>query len=193
INKHSVKIGAETRRFYDNQYSLAESYQVYDGGYTAQANYGDPSTLIGQNPACNPSMASQVYAQCSQQESWQFQANSYASMLLGYPQNAQTNGPWNFARNNNYYALYLQDDFKVAPRLTVNYGLRWEMETPITDRQNNTFFFNEQADPWPGLSFDPNAGNPAGPWSWNQTLLDAGLTASQIAQLPVPTWVNNIG
>jgi len=191
INKHSIKLGAETRRFYDNQYSLAESYQEYDGGYVAQANYGDPSSLLGNNPACNSNMASGVYAQCSQQETWQFQANSYASMLLGYPVGGSTNGPWNFARNNNYYALYIQDDFKVTPRLTINYGLRWDMETPITDRQNNTFFFDEKANPWPGLSLVPNTGQST--WSWNQTLLDAGLTSQQIALLPVPSWVNNVG
>jgi len=192
INRHTIKIGAESRRFYDNQYSLAESYQVYDGGYTAQANYGDPSSLLGQNPACNPNMSSNqnVWKQCNQQEQWQFQANSYASMLLGYPQNGQTNGPWNFARNNNYYDLYIQDDYKVTSKLTINYGLRWEMETPITDRQNNTFFFNTHADPWPGLSLVPSSG---ASWSWNQMLTDAGLSAQQIASLPVPSWVNNIG
>lgn len=191
LNRHSIKFGAETRRFYDNQYSLAESYQIYDGGYVAQANYLDPSSLLGNNPVCNSSLPSAQYSACNTEEQWQFQANSYASMLLGYPQSGQTNGPWNFARNNNYYALYVQDDFKVTSRLSVNYGLRWDMETPITDRQNNTFFFDEQADPWPGLSLVPNT--PSGTWSWTQMLSNAGLTTQQIALLPVPGWVNNIG
>ena len=37
-------------------------------------------------------------------------------------------GPPNFSRSNRYneFALYGQDSFKVTPRLTVNFGLRWE-------------------------------------------------------------------
>ena len=37
-------------------------------------------------------------------------------------------GPPNFSRSNRYneFALYAQDNFKVTPRLTLNYGVRWE-------------------------------------------------------------------
>jgi len=41
-------------------------------------------------------------------------------------------GPPNFSRSNRYkeYALYAQDSWKVTPRLTVNFGLRWEVFGP---------------------------------------------------------------
>jgi hypothetical protein len=40
------------------------------------------------------------------------------------------------ALQNQYLALYLQDDWKVTRKLTVNVGLRYEIETPITERYN---------------------------------------------------------
>ncbi len=34
------------------------------------------------------------------------------------------------------HALYVQDDWRVTPKLTVNLGLRWEFATPIWERDN---------------------------------------------------------
>ena len=31
---------------------------------------------------------------------------------------------------SEYYALYIQDDWKLTPRLTLNLGLRWDMDSP---------------------------------------------------------------
>lgn len=65
-----------------------------------------------------------------------YSGNAAADMLLGYPQsgsiplNRQLNG---FVR---YYSGYLQDDWRVNDRLTVNYGLRLERETGLMEKNN---------------------------------------------------------
>ena len=55
------------------------------------------------------------------------------ALLLGIPGGSMTRSG-SYAEQNLHYSLYLQDDWKVSRRFTVNLGLRWEMETPITER-----------------------------------------------------------
>ncbi len=34
---------------------------------------------------------------------------------------------------SNYYAVYIQDNWKMTPNVTVDFGLRWEYDQPFTD------------------------------------------------------------
>lgn len=57
-----------------------------------------------------------------------------ADWLLGYP-TSTSNTPYRYRNdiNLNNSAIFLQDDWKVGSRLTLNLGLRWEVNAPITD------------------------------------------------------------
>ncbi len=69
--------------------------------------------------------------------------NVFADLLLGYPSQVQRN-----PIAQNYYqrfwgiAPYFQDDWKITPRLTLNLGLRWEFDTPVTHLNDSVSNFD---------------------------------------------------
>jgi outer membrane receptor protein involved in Fe transport len=59
---------------------------------------------------------------------------TYASFMLGTPSGGQIGYGAPVTETVKNFALFAQDDWKVTPRLTLNLGLRWEVEGGITDR-----------------------------------------------------------
>lgn len=60
-----------------------------------------------------------------------FTGYSLADYLLGAYQTASTFDSFSTGDfRNSQYALFVQDDYKIFPRLTLNLGLRWEYNTP---------------------------------------------------------------
>src|ERR1019366_3297957 len=55
----------------------------------------------------------------------------------------------------NQYAAYIQDDWRILPRLTLNLGLRWELQTPLSEQNNLMAVFDPTA---PG-GFRQQSGN----------------------------------
>ncbi len=61
-----------------------------------------------------------------------------ASMLLGLPSGGWIDRNAAFSERSSYLAFFLQDDWKLSRRLTVNFGLRYEVDLPLTERFNRT-------------------------------------------------------
>lgn len=72
----------------------------------------------------------------------EFTGSNIANMYLGAMNyGAAFRRPWVFMRRKEY-APYLQDNWKVTPRLTLNLGLRYEFRTPVYDRNNSLISFD---------------------------------------------------
>lgn len=66
----------------------------------------------------------------------------YANYLLGLPISySQGSGNKELVRSTSVY-LFAQDSWKLKPNVTLNYGVRWEMNTPLTDIGQKVQRFN---------------------------------------------------
>jgi hypothetical protein len=155
LNKHTIKFGVESRRYYDNFLNY--------GGY-------NPFTFTG-NPVA-ATTGDHGFGSASSLP------NSLGTMLLGINDWATISGPTTRAMNVNYNAAFVQDDFKVTPKLTVNVGLRWDREGPTTERHDKIYFWDQSAK----SLFSVNQG-----YSWTGALAAAGLPTT----IPAPSWVTN--
>lgn len=156
---HSVRFGSEYRvyRSFNNRRPVGVAPDLSFGtAFTRGPLDNSPAAPIGQD---------------------------LASMLLGVPDGSMEVVA-SSALQNQFLGLYVHDDWKVNKRLTVNVGLRYELETPINERYNRL-----QA------GFDGSTANPI------DAAARANYARNPIPELPVasfralggPAWVNQAG
>jgi len=68
--------------------------------------------------------------------------NAFASYLLGESDTAYRQFVEENKLRNFYVAPYLQDSIKVAPNLTIDAGLRWDVMRPFTDTHDDVVFLD---------------------------------------------------
>jgi hypothetical protein len=110
LNAHSVRVGFNFRNIRNNVNSPTSSAGTFafNNSYT-QANPVQPSNTSG---------------------------DAFAAFLLGAPASGSVPINTSFAYQSLYYAGFFQDDWRVNSRLTLNLGVRWDYESPISERYN---------------------------------------------------------
>ncbi len=68
--------------------------------------------------------------------------DAFASLLLGTPSSGAFGTAIRAESVNEYYGLYVQDDWKLTSRLTFNLGLRYELEMPRKESKDRLDWFD---------------------------------------------------
>jgi hypothetical protein len=73
----------------------------------------------------------------------EFTGNALGNLLLGLPNDNEVavTGP-DLDSRSKHYGVYAQDEFRLTPKLTVSYGLRWELHPPFTEQEGNLANFD---------------------------------------------------
>jgi len=108
LGSHSLKFGGEFRVLMDNQ----PNYSFATFAFSNQWTQRDANNADAQS------------------------GNAFASFLLGYP--ASGSSPYNAspAFGSHYYGFYVQDDWRISGKLTINIGGRWDYDSPLSERYN---------------------------------------------------------
>jgi hypothetical protein len=186
---HLIKLGGEQRIFYNNFWQ--PNYPT--GFLTFTDDVTSPTPNSNFDGSGNTS------------------GNPYASLAFGYADNINASSQLvvtpSVANRSLETGFYVQDDWKVNSKLTVNLGLRYQWSSPYTSRHNQIEFSNFAADS--GVSLDltslPAAAQSQGAVSVQDQMGSIGLNypASQelfgTTQFPtssmrtVPTYRKDIG
>ncbi|MBI3681763.1 MAG: TonB-dependent receptor [Acidobacteria bacterium] len=113
VRSHNLRYGYFYRVYRENGFNLAQSSGQLDFGadWTRGPLDNSPVAPMGQ---------------------------SLASFLLGLPTGGGMDLTDSSAQQSTVHALFFQDDWKLTRKLTLMLGLRYEYETPVTERYNRS-------------------------------------------------------
>lgn len=149
--RHTIGLGIDYRKWYINR-NLDDDF-LGTWGFNSdliQSN-SEPATAGGSTSSCPNTPVSVGGAApaplCGT-------GNALADMMLGYYSGTSNFVPGPLSPSNtagnpqthyyNYLAPYAEDDWKVTPKLSISYGLRWDFRAATTSQDNHFFWLDTQ-------------------------------------------------
>ncbi|MHB1938158.1 MAG: TonB-dependent receptor [Acidobacteriaceae bacterium] len=191
-SRHIVQAGFEARLNRDTTYYGISPNGEYDfGGGTAYATEAVPSRSGLHNIHPGDPLPDTLSG---------FLSGSSFVYTVGIPSppfsGGQHIGPAAISRND--FNVWLQDTWKVTPRFTLDYGVRWELYTPISERAHRTAGFQTVngtqeyvVDPQPGYRTNWNGFGPRVQGAWEATDNLQAHAGGAITVIPPNLWQDN--
>ena len=160
VGRHSITFGGDFRIYETNNYTLNNStpYLTFTTTYTNGPLNTSAGATVGQG---------------------------LASFLLGIPSSGTIVQNTSYAYTSRYFGGYVQDNFKINPRLTLAAGVRYEYETAPTERHNRSVLTFDHNSPSPisaaaiaKYNANPITQIPAGQFKVNGGLIFAGVNGN---------------
>jgi hypothetical protein len=189
---HALRGGFEARFNRDTTYFGISPNGEFDfGGGAAYANEAIPSASGTHNIAPGDLLPDTLSGFLS--------GSSFAYTIAIAPpyfSSGQHIGPAAINRSN--YNVWAQDTWRVTPRFTLDYGLRWELYTPISERAHRTSgFLNANGtqefvvNPQPGYETNWNGFAPRIQAAWQVTNKLQAHAGGAITVIPPNIWQDN--
>lgn len=119
VGRHSIKVGYEFEaiRIEVNDINPLYGLNTYSGGFSKPS-----CAILGQPSNCTIPADTASY--------------NLADFLFGLPSQLQLSNLVIGNYRQQVHSMYIQDDYRITPKLTLNLGLRWEFATPRAERDN---------------------------------------------------------
>ena len=165
---HTARFGADIR--------FTQYAQQFSGRAAGEFNFNRNLTRFNfNNDNANPNVPAGI-------------GRSPTSRVIPSPRSSSVRRPNAFVENQlfpiymwKYYAPWFQDDWKITPKLTLNFGARWDFNGPPKERYNRANFgfdasaVNPVSSRLPnglqvrgGIGFVGEDGNPEGPYQYDK-------------------------